>query len=354
MAIVAAAAAAIVPTSGETVERVYSTGVYPLIQRTITPVSNLLPFAVFDLLTVTGAVALFIILVRGLRRALRERRLRPLTTTCLRLLTAAAVVYLIFLALWGLNYRRTAMSDRLVLDRDPPSTEQVMTLGLESIRRMNALYAEAHRIAWEIDPRDDESLVAAYRFVQQSLNGLPPGAVPGRLKRTIYGPYFRWTSVDGMVDPFALEVLANPDLLPYERTFVAAHEWAHLAGFADEAEANFVAWLTCVRAGPAAQYSGWLSLYWQIGGEVSADNRTRLWEEVAEGPRADIRAISDRLRRGQLPFLRDASWRVYDQYLRANRVEEGVRSYGEVITLIHRARFEDGFVPVRRTSTSGR
>jgi hypothetical protein len=97
-----------------------------------------------------------------------------------------------------------------------------------------------------------------------------------------------------------------------------------------------------------------LSLYWQIGGEVSADNRTRLWEEVAEGPRADIRAISDRLRRGQLPFLRDASWRVYDQYLRANRVEEGVRSYGEVITLIHRARFEDGFVPVRRTSTSGR
>jgi Holliday junction resolvase-like predicted endonuclease len=54
------------------------------------------------------------------------------------------------------------------------------------------------------------------------------------------------------------------------------------------------------------------------------------------------------LQRGQLPFLRKASWRVYDKYLRANRVEEGIRSYGKVITLILRARFEDGWVPVRK------
>jgi hypothetical protein len=42
------------------------------------------------------------------------------------------------------------------------------------------------------------------------------------------------------------------------------------------------------------------------------------------------------------------SWAVYDQYLRANRVDEGIRSYGEVITLILRARFEDGYRPARR------
>ena len=55
-----------------------------------------------------------------------------------------------------------------------------------------------------------------------------------------------------MVDPFALEVMANPDLLPVERPFVAAHEWAHLAGYADESEANFVGWLT-VCAGRCAR-----------------------------------------------------------------------------------------------------
>jgi hypothetical protein len=241
------------------------------------------------------------------------------------------------------------MTERLVLSPQAPSTDQVVKLGFEAIRHLNNLHNRAHVAGWETDPRNDPALVDAFAFVQKRLGGTG-AAVPGRLKSTIYGAYFRWTTVDGMVDPFALEALANPDLLPFERTFVAAHEWAHLAGFADESEANFVAWLTCVRAGAPAQYSGWLSLYWQIGAEVDPENRQRLWDAVAEGPRRDVQAINDRLQSGQLPFLRNASWRIYDRYLRANRVEEGIRSYGQVINLVLRARFEDGWVPVRRTS----
>ena len=92
-----------------------------------------------------------------------------------------------------------------------------------------------------------------------------------------------------MVNPFGLEVIANPDLLPFERPFVAAHEWGHLAGYADEAEANFVGWLTCVRASPSQQYSGWFYLYWQIGGEVNAQERAT----IERGARARARgAIS--------------------------------------------------------------
>jgi hypothetical protein len=183
--------------------------------------------------------------------------------------------------------------------------------------------------------------------VQRELADAPP-AVPGRLKRTMYGPFFRWTSVDGMVNPFGLEVLANPDLLPFERPFVAAHEWAHLAGYAHEAEANFVGWLACVRGAAPAQYSGWLSLYWQVSGELPSREREQVAEALHDGPRADLRAVAARLRRGDLPALRRASWLVYDSYLKANRVESGVRSYGEVVTLILRAGLADGAGPVRR------
>jgi hypothetical protein len=160
--------------------------------------------------------------------------------------------------------------------------------------------------------------------------------------------------VDGMVNPFALEVLRNPDLLPFELPFVAAHEWAHLAGFADESEANFVGWLTCLRADARAQYSAWQYLYWQISGEVPPALRAGMRTALDEGPRRDLDAVVERVRRGQLPRLRQASWQMYDQYLRANRVEEGIRSYGEVVTLILRARFDDGWTPVRRTSASSR
>jgi hypothetical protein len=328
--------------------------VYPRIQAVVTPASNLVPFALFDVLTVAAVAVLIMAVAVAVSRAKAQRRWRPIGALLLSIATSAAIVYLIFLALWGLNYRRVPMADRLVLESGAPSTEQVMKLGFEAIRQMNRLHAQAHKVGWEADPRRDKRLLEAYAFVQQRLGATATTAVPGRLKSSIYGPYFRWTTVDGMVDPFALEALANPDLLPFERTFVAAHEWAHLAGFADEAEANFVAWLTCVRAGVSAQYSGWLSLYWQIGGEADPANRQRLWDAVADGPRRDIQAINDRLQRGQLPLLRRASWRVYDRYLRANRVEEGIRSYGQVINLILRARFEDGWVPVRRTSEPSR
>jgi hypothetical protein len=141
--------------------------------------------------------------------------------------------------------------------------------------------------------------------------------------------------------------MANPDLLAIERPFVAAHEWAHLAGFADESEANFVGWLTCLQGDARAQYSGWMFLYWQLTGEVSAADRTHLASALQSGPRRDVDDIAERLRRGRWPLLQRSSWKVYDQYLKANRVEAGVRSYGLVVTLILRARFEDGWRPVR-------
>jgi hypothetical protein len=342
-----AAAAAIAPLPPRLVEAAFSTRLYPWIQHVITPATNLLPIAVFDLLLVAAIAVVVVQLVRAVRRARRDRQVGPILVTLWHLLVGAALVYLVFLTVWGLNYRRLRMQDRLVLANAAPDRTAVMKLGQESVRRMNELHEAAHKAGWPGAEWKDERLRAAFRRVQLML-GDGPVAEPGRLKWTMLGPYFRWTSVDGMVDPFALEVLANPDLLPWERVFVAAHEWAHLAGYADESEANFVGWLTCLRADEAAQYSGWLYLYWQINGELAPQGRTELAKALGEGPRRDISAIVERLRRGQLPLLRNASLVVYDKYLRANRVEEGIRSYGEVVTLILRARFEDGWTPVRR------
>jgi len=60
--------------------------------------------------------------------------------------------------------------------------------------------------------------------------------VPGRPKTTILGGYFHQISVSGMTDPFFLETLIASGVLPFERSFVVAHEWSHLAGIADEGE----------------------------------------------------------------------------------------------------------------------
>src|SRR5262245_65499983 len=156
----------------------------------------------------------------------------------------------------------------------------------------------------------------AYAAVMPRLSD-PSPSTPGRLKSSLLGPYFRWATVDGMMNPFGLEAIANPDLLPFERPFVAAHEWAHLAGYANESEASFVGFLTCIRAATPAAYSGWLFLYWEVSAEVSVSDRRQLAAGLEEGPRADVVAVAARVQRGQVRVIRDAGWRVYDGYLKA-------------------------------------
>ena len=317
-----------------------------MLQRVITPITNLVPFALFDVVLVLVAGGVIASIVGAIRQARRERRWRPVVSLGWQLVVIGSLGYVVFLALWGMNYRRVPMNNRFELLSDAPGRDDVYRLGEMAVTQMNALHERAHLRGWSQDEWRDVNLVTAFHEAQQLVENSPP-VVPGRLKRTILGPYFRWTGVDGMVDPFALEVLANPDLLPWERPFVAAHEWAHLAGFADESEASFVAWLACLRGTAAAQYSGWLFIYWQVNGDLGRRDREALAGTLGAGPRRDVAAIVERLRRGQLPLLQTASWAVYDQYLRANRVEEGIRSYGEVVTLILRIRFEGDYRPVR-------
>lgn len=341
--VVAAVVCAFLPVSPSLIERWYSTGIYPRIQHVLTPVSNLIPFALFDVLTVGAVVLVIGSLVRAIRRARQTRRFSTLLATLGNIVFGAAAAYLFFLAVWGFNYRRMPMSERLVMGDTRPTADAARALGERAVQELNTLYAAAHA-GGDTPPWQDEAMRSAYDRAQRLLTGALP-AVPGRLKRTMYGPYFRWTSVDGMVNPFALEVMTNPDLLPIEQPFVAAHEWAHLAGYADESEANFVGWLTCLQGDARARYSGWMFLYWQLSGEVSADDRRLLAVALESGPRRDIDEISERLRRGRWPLLQRSSWQVYDQYLKANRVEAGIRSYGLVVTLILRAQFDEEWRP---------
>jgi hypothetical protein len=330
------------------VERWFSTGLYPVVQRLITSLTNLLPVAFLDL--VLAVPAILVATVRVLRAAVSRRSVVPVAKAVVGAVVVGSGVYLVFLLLWGLNYRRTPMTERVQMSDAAVSTEAVLALGLEAVRQLNALHGEAHRTGWNRAEWQEPAFTASASEVHRELNGTE-GWVPGRLKRSLVGPYFRWTGVDGMVNPFGLEIIQNPDLLPFERPFVVAHEWAHLAGFADESEANLVGFLTCVRASAPARYSGWLYLYWQVAGEVDVESRRRLQQAMADGPRDDAEQIIERLRRGQRPRMRLLSWMVYDQYLKANRVESGIRSYGAVLNLLIRTRFDPAWVPRRTGST---
>lgn len=339
----AAAVVALVPISATVIDRWYSGWFFPFVQPTVTATLNAVPLALFDLALI-GSVVYAVWLAAAVARARPGTRLRRAGQSALAATVLCSAVYLWFALLWGLNYRRTPLEARFVRTGARAQSSAVTSLGTRAVVQLNELHDKAHAEGWRQDEWRDTRLRSAFA---DTLRALDHGAAvePGRLKQSVVGPYFRWTGVDGMVSPFTLEVLANPDLLPFERPFVAAHEWSHLAGYADEAEASFVGWVTCVRAGVSAQYSGWLFLAWQVRAEVAAPERAALDKALDAGPRQDMAAVAERLRRGTSPRLRRVSWAAYDQYLKANRVDEGVRSYSRVLELLATARFSEDWVP---------
>ena len=310
--------AAVAPLPPNLIERWYSLGAYPPLQRVVTAGSNLVPFAVFDVLCVCAALATAILLYRRVRRGGWRGGLLSSASVLLR---AASVVYLVFLATWGLNYRRVPLQDKVQFAPERITANAASALGDRAARELNRLYRAAHEGQVPLPV-----LASAVNDAQAALGG--HGAfVPARPKATLLGGYFHQTAVAGMTDPFALETLVAPDLLDVERPFVVAHEWAHLAGYADEAEANFVAWLACLRAGDAAQYSAWLALYPSVPRSKPAS------PALDVGPRIDLYAIWYRYSQTNRP-LRFAAREAYDKYLKANRVQAGVVSYDLVVQLI--------------------
>jgi len=339
---IAAVGAAVLPIPATLVERVYSGGFYRAFQPQMTSLSNRLPFSVLD-----AALALVVALWAALT-ARDFMQLHPMRRAALsvvgRSIVWAAAVYLVFLAAWGFNYRRVRLTDALRFDQTRVTAAAVHAAAAAAVDRLNALYAPGRAVE-PGEPSVDPALLQAMQRALADI-GHRHRLVGGRPKRTLLDAYFRRAGVDGMTDPIFLETLVSTDVLPFERPFVVAHEWAHLAGIADEGEANFVGWLACLRAPPAAQYSGWLFLYRELAQSLRADARASLAAALADGPRADLRAIRDRIAAHVNPRVAAAGWSVYDSYLKANRVEAGAASYGEVVRLVVGTRLPSGWEPL--------
>ncbi len=330
--VVGAVVMAVLPVSRSAVESAYSQGLYPVLRQLVTAATNRAPVVLFDWLLFGGAAAILGWTGWRLLRPGRQGRLRVLGGVAARLAVVAAALYLVFLTTWGLNYRRETLAAKLGYAENRVTETVLEELTASAVTRLNDLFEAIEASSWPQLEELPAELGPAFERVQRELGASRPASavVP---RRSLLTPYFRRAGIDGMTDPFSLQVLVNDTVLPFERPFVTAHEWAHVAGYAHEAEANFVAWLTCLEGDERMQYSGWLNLVGRLLGAVPEAAREALGARLGRGPRADYAAIRARTSR-VVPVIQRNARRLNDGYLRANRVAGGVRSYGEVLQLV--------------------
>jgi len=345
---VLAALFAFAPLPPTLVERAYSLGFFAALQPRLTSLSNLTGIALLDVqivLVVSGWVALAL---RDLIRSSRVHRWRTLARIGLRTLSWSAAAYLAFLVIWGFNYRRVRLVDRLDFGADRVTADAALALAGQAVEQMNTLHQPAHEQGWSAPDVADPILADALGGAVRDVGGVNR-VVVGRPKRTLLDWYFRRAAVSGMTNPYFLETLIASDVLPFERPMVHAHEWSHLAGIANEGEANFVAWIACVRSTPSHRYSAWLALYSDLLPSIARADRTALVARVGPGPREDLRTIRDRYLRNVSPAVSTVGWRLYDSYLKANRVESGTASYAEVVRIVLGVRFTGTWMPQLRS-----
>ena len=327
------------------VERLYGEMLYPRIVVVLRLVGASLPVSVAELIVmvmmVGGAVMLAIAFSRRREREgtsdSRRRWIRP----ALFLWAAAGVVAWAFLLLWGFNYARPSLADRMRLDVTEIDAEDVLALGERAARQAAQLRLElggsadrpsALPMSFSVLNR---GLDDAYRRLDLAGDTVSGPVSPA--KRLWSSTLFSYLGIAGIFIPFTGEPSINALVPDPAVPMMVAHEKAHQRGITDEGEANLAAFLACAAAdGRYARYAAFLDAAVRLIGAGQRADRDRArdaWELLGEGALTDLAAMRDFWAAYRSPATRMATG-INDAYLRSNRVAGGVHSYGRAASML--------------------
>jgi len=344
--VAAAVALAAVPFPAPRVESLYSNGFYPRMAEVIKSLTRWWPVPTLDVLVVAAALGLPAWWIWRIRAAGAGRRWSGAGRAAIDTVTLAAAVLCAFELLWGLNYQRVPLTAKLDWDEKRATPLAAQALARSAIEHLNEEAAALQQRPW---PAPEQWRAALHQSFQQVLDDLGQrhrfSAV--RPRTSILNAYFGAAGINGFANPFGYEVILDSDVLPCQAPYLLAHEWAHVAGFADESEATFIGILACLRGGlPALRYSGWLEL--RLSLPSKSPKSAEVWPELAPSVIRDIQAIRARALKHRKYFIAHAQWWLYNRFLKANRVAAGTGSYGLATRLILGTRFEGHWSPARK------
>lgn len=315
------------------VETVYVQGLYPWLSAAIVPLTDALPFSVSAAYLLIAPF--FSVVVLGMSWQKRDGETRPAWARrwVQRYATVGVVSYGCFLFLWGANYARVPVEQRLTFqtsETNQVSSDDLLTLSLD-------LAALMTRDLPGIGVRDTktalESLRASLSEVVTDINGRAP-TLPHRVKRLPPGLLLRF-GVQGVASPYSLEAHVDGAITGPAFLAVAAHELAHVAGFSGEADADFVAALAGLRADdPYARYALSLSLFNKSVRGLSYGDRMTAYEALPDAARADLRVKRGVGQRYRVQGAARVSTGVNNAYLRVQGVEGGVADYDRTVRLL--------------------
>lgn len=320
------------------VERHYSNGFYPPFDRFVRFFTQAVPLCVGDVLL---GLALALLAAGWFRALSGSRRGRGERAGRMAFHTVATLgaIFIWFMLSWAFNYQRIPLADKIPVHNARTNEASVNAYGDRVVDELSRYVAPAHRETLT-DAQAGALLVPTFTATIARL-GDRAAFAPPRIKPTIFQPYFQMSGTTGFTDPWTHEVNLDASAPRFERPAIFAHEWAHVSGFADESEANFISVIACTTStDPLLRYSGWILIWSNLGSNVHVTHR------LSRLAYADLKAIRDYYERHVNKGVARASQAAYDSYLKGNHVKAGYASYHLFVRWLTGADFDKSGLPI--------
>nr|WP_319401131.1 DUF3810 domain-containing protein [uncultured Carboxylicivirga sp.] len=313
-------------TSPQLTNRIYSTGIYPYTASALSFVSGIFPFSLDDLFYIIASLWLILLLLLPLFKKIKWAKALQLFVSTL------AIIYMAFYWLWGFNYYRSDLNERLSFTEAQADTTQLMNTFRWLIDEVNESYINVDSIS---NNQWAQQIEQEYKRQHHFLK------IDGRLCKThpktmTFSRFFAAATISGYYGPFFSEVHINKHLLSLERPLVLAHELSHRYGITSEAEANFYAWYVCSHSkNQQMKYSANLYLLryfafstYQLGSfkEAVSHIRPEVKDDYAHVTKHWMSLMNRR--------VEDVATAVNDAYLKTNKVEKGIDDYDGVVKCV--------------------
>ncbi len=317
------------------VEKYYSNGFYIFISRTLRILFGWLPFSIGDIFYFGAALWLLIKLIRFIKLLFTKQLTKQKWGAAFRkLLSMALVVYILFNALWGLNYNRKGIAYQLGLQKQNVSKELLFSLTQELLTHVNSSRRVLpDRLLTATNKKFTANAILAY---QNLLKQFPFISYQNKsVKPSFYNTVGNYLGFSGYYNPFSGEAQVNTSLPKFLLPYVTCHEMAHQLGYATEDEANFVGYLAAVSApDPRFQYSVYFDLFNYANSELflmdstAARNNYKQLDTLVKADLKTYRRFINSYKNPLEPLVTD----LYGNYLKANNQPEGMETYNEVIS----------------------
>ncbi|MDX2041026.1 MAG: DUF3810 domain-containing protein [Acidobacteriota bacterium] len=328
----------------ESVENYYSQLAYYYLARLLSGFNKFVPVVAGELLVV-GIVLLYIFWTFWyLRRVFRRETnfFDMLKVLFLQWAWLLVVGFALFLMMWGLNYQRLPIEERMDLERRAEGREETVNVGKRIVDGINRNFttrdiASATGVSQMTisQPKLFQSIENSFQL-ETMLGTASQGGFSDPKSLLFSGPA-TWLDIRGVYIPFTGEAAYNNKLMDCDLPFHIAHIKAHQRGYAREDEANFIAFIVCIKSNePYVRYSGYLHGMKVLDFLAKSDMKDveYLRSLIVPGAMADITARETFGARSKSPILSGVSDGAINIYLRANRIRGGLKNFVEDTPLI--------------------